>query len=84
MSFIGLTYGELGQFWRVFSETYYGGAEKAETMNDLLKPYAQLMYLTTAMSHPLLPAQMHGVYANMVRSQVLSRYDELFGCFAGI
>ena len=84
MSFIGLTYGELDQFWRVFSETYYGGTQKAEAMNELLNPYGQLMYLTVSMSHPRLPAQMHSVYADMVRTKVLSRYDELFGCFAGI
>ncbi len=79
MSFIGLTYGELKRYWRVFSETYFGSAERADTMNALLKPYGQLMYYTSAMSHPRLPARYHAVYTEKMRKEVLSHYDELLG-----
>ena len=59
MSFIGLTYGELGQFWRVFSKTYFGGAEKAETMNDLLKPYAAKRLVEVLKQEIGIPIQLH-------------------------
>jgi len=83
MSFIGLTYGELRRFWRVFSETYFGSAARARAMDEALRPYGQLMYLTVAMAYPRLPAQYHAVYADKVRGEVLSRYDELLGSLAG-
>ena len=77
MSFIGLTYGELKVFWKVFLETYCGSVEKAEALNEKLMPFATMQYLTVAMSHPRLPKEYHPVYADKVRKQVLSRYDEL-------
>ena len=79
MSFIGLTYGELRRYWKVFSETYFGSAERANTMNTLLKPYGLMMYYTSAMSYPALPVQYHAVYAEKMRNEVLSHYDELLG-----
>ena len=83
MSFIGLTYGELRRFWKVFGETYFGSAEKAAAMDEKLKPYAQLMYFSSAMANPLLPMKYHPMYSQMMREQVLSRYDELLGALAG-
>ena len=77
MSFIGLTYGELKRFWKILSETYFGSEEKAAEMNEKLKPYGQLMYFTSAMKNPRLPAQYHPLYSDNVRKLVLSRYDEL-------
>ena len=84
MSFIGLTYGELKRFWKVFSETYFGSAEKAKTMDALLKPYALLMYLTVAMAYPRLPLEHHALYANRVRAEVLCHYDEMLGNLDGV
>ena len=83
MSFIGLTYGELRRFWRMFGETYFGSAERAAAMDERLRPYAQMMYYASAMANPILPAQYHPMYTQMMREQVLSRYDELLGSLAG-
>ncbi|MBR6219697.1 MAG: anti-sigma factor antagonist [Clostridia bacterium] len=55
MSFVDMTYGHLRRFWKVFSETYCGSAEKAARLDAKLEPYAQMMYLTASMAHPLLP-----------------------------
>ena len=84
MSFIDLTYGELKVFWKVFLETYCGNAEKADALNEKLLPFATMQYLTAAMSHPRLPKEYHSVYADKVRKQVLSRYDELIDSLAGV
>ena len=84
LCFIGLTYGEMRRFWKVFIETYFGSAERAATVDAALEPYAKMMYCIVAMAHPLLPASYHPAYANMVRDGVLSRYDELIGSLAGI
>ena len=83
MSFIGLTYGELRRFWRVFGETYFGSAERAAAMDALLEPYGLMMYYASAMANPILPAQYHPLYAQNMRQKVLSRYDELLGSLAG-
>lgn len=79
MSFIGLTYGELKDYWKIFLETYCGSAEKACVLNEKLFPFAQLQYFTTSMAHPRLPKEYHKPYADRVRKEVLSRYDELLG-----
>ena len=77
MSFIGLTYGELQEFWKIFLETYCGSAEKAASLNEKLLPFATMQYLTVSMAHPRLPKEYHPAYAEKVRKQVLSRYDEM-------
>jgi len=77
MSFIGLTYGELKEFWKIFLETYCGSAEKAASLNEKLLPFATMQYLTVSMAHPRLPKECHPAYAEKVRKQVLSRYDEM-------
>ena len=84
MSFIGITYGHLREFWRVFIDTYCGSEEKARQLEELIEPYARLMYLTSSMSHPRLPKQYHPVYANKLRELVLSRYDEILGSLAEV
>lgn len=77
MSFIGLTYDELKEFWKIFLETYCGSAEKAASLNEKLLPFATMQYLTVSMAHPRLPKEYHPAYAEKVRKQVLSRYDEM-------
>ena len=84
MSFIGLTYGELKDYWKIFLETYCGSAEKARVLNEKLFPFAQLQYFTAAMAHPRLPKEYHKPYADRVRTEVLSRYDELLGSLTDI
>lgn len=79
MSFIGLTYGELKDYWKIFLETYCSSAEKACVLNEKLFPFAQLQYFTVAMAHPRLPKEYHKPYADRVRKEVLSRFDELLG-----
>ena len=84
MSFIGLTYGELRRFWKVFGETYFGSARSAAEMDALLEPYGHMMYYASAMANPILPAQYHPLYVGYMREKVLSRYDELLGSLSGI
>jgi uncharacterized protein (TIGR02172 family) len=82
VSFIGITYGEMKRYWKVFLTEYCGGEKEAEQLDELLEPYALMMYYTVAMAHPRLPKEYHPLYANSVREKVLSRYDEILGCFA--
>jgi uncharacterized protein (TIGR02172 family) len=77
MSFVGLTYGELKRFWNVMLASYCGSSERASRLTELLMPYARLTYLAASMAHPLLPVEYHPTYVNAVRSQVLSRADEM-------
>ena len=67
MAFIGITYGQCRDFWRMFIDAYCASEEKARQLEELIEPYAQLMYLTTSMAHPRLPKQYHPVYASRVR-----------------
>ncbi len=79
MSFVDMTYGNMRRFWDIFLTTYCGDAEKAARLNEKLEPYAQMMYLTTAMAHPRLPQAYHAAYADKVRRLTLSRFDEILG-----
>ena len=93
MSFVDMTYGNLRRFWDVFFTAYCGSAEKAARLNEKLEPYednsywlepyAQLMYLTSSMSHPRLPKEYHAPYADRLRRLVLSRYDVILGSLTG-
>ncbi|MBQ9721367.1 MAG: anti-sigma factor antagonist [Oscillospiraceae bacterium] len=82
MSFIGLTYGEMKRFWDIFLPTYCGSEAEAQRLNRILAPYAQMMYLTASMSHPMLPAQYHAAYAQQVRQQVFPHAEEMRGSIA--
>ena len=82
LSYIGVTYGEMKRYWKVFLTEYCGGEKEAEQLDRLLEPYALMMYFTATMAHPRLPKEYHPHYANSVREKVLSRYDEILGCFA--
>ena len=84
LTFIGLTYRESREFWKILAETYFGSAETADAINAKIEPYGRLMYFTTAMAHPRLPQQYHPMYAEMVRQQVLSKYDEIIGSLADV
>ena len=82
ISFLGLTYGELERFWNVFLPAYAGSEAAAERLNRILAPYAQLMYLTASIAHPMLPTQYHAAYASQVREQVLSHAEEMMESMA--
>jgi hypothetical protein len=56
---------------------YCGSSERASRLTELLMPFAHLTYLAASMAHPLLPVEYHPTYVNAVRSQVLSRADEM-------
>ena len=78
LGFIGITYREMHEFWKIFIDTYCGGdKEKVESLCAKLKPYAMLMYLTIAMAYPQFPENYRSIYTGKVRSDILSRYDEL-------
>ena len=78
VSFIGITYRDMYSFWKIFIDTYCDGDnEKVNSLNTKLEPYANFMYLTVAMAHPLMPKEYKSVYADKIRKLILSRYDEL-------
>lgn len=77
MSFIGITYGDCDRFWKVFAQTYFGTAERAERMSTLLEPWGWLRYLSASMSHPRLPKEYHPVYAQLIRDNVLAHADQM-------
>lgn len=77
MSFIGITYGDLHRFWKIFSETYFGTADRAERMSALLEPWGWLAYLSAGMCHPLLNDENRLMYAQRIRDNVLAHDNEM-------
>ena len=78
MSFNGITYRDLREFWEIFIDTYCGGDnEKVSSLQEKLKPYAELMHITAALAHPLMPKEFRSIYTGKMRTEILPRYDEL-------
>ena len=78
IGFVGITYRDMREFWKIFIDTYCGGdKEKVERLEERLNPFARLMYLTVAQAHPLMQEEYRKIYSDKLRSEVLSRYDEL-------
>ena len=77
LSFIGITYGELEAYWKVFLPAYCASQEKADRLNDLLAPWGWMLYLFSAMSHPLLPKEYHASYAERMRQHALSHAETM-------
>ena len=78
ISFNGITYRDMREFWKIFIDTYCdGNKEKVAELEEKLKPYSTLMYMTVSLSHPLMPKEYRKIYVDMVRSEVLPRYDEI-------
>lgn len=77
MSFIGLTYGELGRFWASFLPAYCKDEGSVERLNALFDPWGWFFYLSSSMGHPRLPEQYRVMYADRMRAQVLARADEM-------
>lgn len=78
IGFIGITYRDMREFWKIFIETYCGGnVEKTERLQKKLEPLSLLMYMSTALAHPLMTEAGRKAYIEKIRNLVLSRYDEL-------
>ena len=78
IGFIGITYRDMREFWKIFINEYLGGdKEKVERLEEKLKPFALLMYMSTALAHPLMTKERRMAYAENLRSLVLSHYDEI-------
>lgn len=78
IGFIGITYRDMREFWKIFIETYCGGnVEKTERLQKKLEPLSLLMYMSTALAHPLMTEAGRKAYIEKMRNLVLSRYDEL-------
>lgn len=78
IGFIGITYRDMREFWKIFLETYCGGnVEKTERLQKKLEPLSLLMYMSTALAHPLMSEEGRKAYIEKMRNLVLSRYDEL-------
>ncbi len=78
IGFVGITYRDMREFWKIFIDTYCeGDKEKVERLEERLNPFARLMYLTVAQAHPLMQEEYRKIYSDKLRSEVLSRYDEL-------
>lgn len=78
ISFFGITYRQLREFWKILIAAYFDGDNaKVESLEAKIIIYAKLMYFNVAMAHPILPKEYHSVYADKVRNEVLSHYDEL-------
>ena len=82
MSFVGITYGDLHRFWKIFTQTYFGSVERAERMSTLLEPWGWLVYLSASMWHPILPDEYRSAYAQLMRKKVLARTDEMLASLA--
>ena len=78
ISFNGITYREAREFWDIMIDTHCGGdKEKVARLEEKLRPYAQLMHMTVALAHPLMPSEYRKIYTNGIRNEVLPRYDEM-------
>ena len=78
IGFIGITYRDMREYWKIFIDTYCGGdKEKVAKLQEKLKPFALLMYMTTALAHPLMTEKVRKAYAETLRSLVLTHYDEI-------
>ncbi len=78
IGFIGITYRDMREFWKIFLETYCNGDnEKVMNLQEKLEPLSLLMYMSTALSHPLMSEEGRKAYIEKMRNLVLSRYDEL-------
>jgi uncharacterized protein (TIGR02172 family) len=77
LCFIGITYGELREYWAAFLPVYCGDASRVARINELLEPWGWFLYLTTSMSSPRLPEQYRMTYADRVRQAVLAHTDEM-------
>ena len=78
IGFVGLSYREMREFWDIFIVEYCDGdTEKAAALQAQLHPFSVLMYMTTALSHPLMPQNRHKPYVDRLHAEILSRYDEL-------
>ena len=78
ISFIGVRYRDMYRFWDILIDTYCNGdKERVASLTAKLEPYANLMYLSVAMAHPLMPKEYRKPYAEKMRSMILPRYDEL-------
>ena len=77
MSYIGITYGDLHRFWKIFSETYFGDADRAERMGTLLELWGWLAYLSVSMCHPLLNDEYRLAYARRIRDEVLAHDEDM-------
>ena len=79
-AFFGITFRQMREFWGIFIDTYCDGDKaKIAGLEERLAPYANFMHLTSALSHPLMPKEYRKPYADRLRGEVLSRYDELVG-----
>ncbi|MBQ3402922.1 MAG: phosphotransferase [Synergistaceae bacterium] len=77
-AFFGITLRQMREFWGIFIDTYCDGDKvKTAGLEERLAPYANFMHMTLSMSHPLLPEEYRKPYADRLRGEVLTRYDEL-------
>ena len=79
IGFVGISYRDMREFWKIFIAAYIGTDDEAEitALEAKLEPYSLLMYMTTALAHPLMPKDFHKPYVDNIRGRVLSRYEEL-------
>ncbi len=79
IGFVGISYRDMREFWQVFIAAYIGSydEEKIAAVQAKLEPFSLLMYMSTALAHPLMPKDFHKPYVDKLRERVLSRYDEL-------
>lgn len=76
--YVGMSYREIQEFWDILITEYFGGDRaKAQNLNEKIVPYSVLMYMSTAMAHPLMTPERRKLDADRLRREVLSRYDEL-------
>ena len=74
----GITYRDMREFWNIFADEYFNGdKEKVISLQEKMKPYALMMYMTVVLSHPLMKQEYRKIYIEKVRNEVLSRCDEM-------
>ena len=76
--YFGISFRQMREFWEIFIDSYFNGdQERVRLIQEKLAPYANLMHLTSALSHPLMPEESRKIYVDKLRNEVLARFDEL-------
>lgn len=71
--YIGLTAGQMREFWKIFLPTYLGTKDSAqiEPLQKKLSLYGSVMHILTAINHPRMPPEFRGKYIQKMREEIL-------------
>ena len=75
--YIGLTAGQMREFWKIFLPTYLETNDEAkiEPFQKKLSLYGNLMHILTALNHPKMPPEFKERYIQKMRENILPELE---------